>query len=92
MTNPRDGAPQLLNASPAKRLNESISQKQREELLAQIVSGVYDHSNVVNDAIQDENRNPYVQYQGAQTLGIKRVVPCPDITEAPASPYNIIYC
>ena len=60
MTNPRDGASQLLNASPAKRFNESISQKQREELLTQIVSGVYDHSNVVDDAIQDENRNPYV--------------------------------
>jgi hypothetical protein len=60
MTNPRDGASHLLNASPAKRFNESISQKQREELLTQIISGFYDHSNVVDDAIQDENRNPYV--------------------------------
>ena len=60
MTNPPDGASQLLNASPAKRFNELISQKQREELLTQIVSGVYDPSNVVDDAIQDENRNPYV--------------------------------
>ena len=60
MTNPRDGASQRLNASPANRFNESISQKQREELLTQIVSGVYDHSNVVDDDIQDENRNPYV--------------------------------
>jgi hypothetical protein len=92
MTNPRDGASQLLNASPAKRFNESISQKQREELLTQIVSGVYDHSNVVDDAIQDENRNPYVRYPGAQTLGIEKVVPCPDIPEAPASPRNIIHC
>ena len=33
MTSPRDGASQLLNASPAERFNESISQKQREELL-----------------------------------------------------------
>ena len=92
MTNPRDGASQLLNDSPAKRFNESISQKQREELLTQIVSGVYDHSNVVDDAIQDENRNPYVRYPGAQTLGIEKVVPCPDIPEAPASPHNIIHC
>jgi hypothetical protein len=92
MTNPRDGASQLLNDSPAKRFNESISQKQREELLTQIVSGVYDHSNVVDDAIQDENRNPYVRYPGAQTLGIEKVVPCPDIPEAPASPRNIIHC
>ena len=30
MTINRDGASQLLNASPAMRLNESISQKQRE--------------------------------------------------------------
>ena len=60
MTINRDGASQLLNASPAKRFNESISQKQREELLPQVVSGVYDHSNVFDDAIQDENRNPYV--------------------------------
>jgi len=36
-SSPRDGASQLLNASPAKRFNESISQKQREELLTQIV-------------------------------------------------------
>ncbi len=60
MTNPRDGASQLLNASPAKHFNECISQKHREELLTQIVSGVYDHSNVINDANQDENINPYV--------------------------------
>ncbi len=65
MTNPRDGASQPLNASPAKRFNESISQKQREELLMQIVSGVYNPTNVVKDAIQVENSNPYVQYQGA---------------------------
>ena len=52
-------ASQLLNASPAKRFNESISQKQREESLQQVVLGVYDHS-VVDNAIQDENRNPYV--------------------------------
>jgi hypothetical protein len=37
ITNPPDCASQLLNASPAKRFNESISQKQREELLMQIV-------------------------------------------------------
>ncbi len=37
MANPRDCSSQLLNASPAKRFNESISQKQREELLTQIV-------------------------------------------------------
>jgi hypothetical protein len=93
MTNPWYGTSQLLNASPAKRFNESISQKQREELLTQIVSGVYDHSNVVDDAIQDENRNPYVRYPGAaQTLGIEKVVPCPDIPKAPASPSNIIHC
>ena len=56
-----DGASQLLNGPPAKRFNESILQKQREESLAQGVSGVYDHSNVFDDAIQDENRNPYVR-------------------------------
>ena len=27
-----------------------------------------------------------------QTLGIEKVVPCPDILEAPASPCNIIHC
>ena len=58
----------------------------------QIVSGIYDPSNVVDDAIQDENRNPYVRYPGAQTLGMEKVVPCPDIPEAPASPCNIIHC
>ncbi len=36
MPNLRDGASQLLNASP-KRFNQSISQKQREEWLTQIV-------------------------------------------------------
>ena len=65
-----DGASQLLNASPAKRFNESISQKQREESLQQVVWGVYDHNNVVDDAIRDENRNPHVRDPGAQTLGI----------------------
>jgi hypothetical protein len=73
MTNPRDGASQLLNAALAKHFNESISQKQREESLH--------HSNVVDNAIQDENRNSYVRYPpyypGAQTLGIQNVVPCP---------------
>ena len=92
MTNPRDGASQLLNALPAKRFNESILQKQREELLTQIVSGVYDPSNVVDDAIQDKNRNPCVQYPSTQTLRIEKVVPSHDITEAPASPCNIIHC
>ena len=66
-----DGASQLLNASPAKRFNESIWWNQQEESLSQVVSGVYDHSNVIDDAIQDENRNPYVRDPGAQTLGIK---------------------
>jgi hypothetical protein len=44
--------------------------------------------------IVDENRIPYVPYPGAQTLGIEKVVPCPDIPEAPASPCNrdIIHC
>ncbi len=51
MTNPLDGSLQLLNASPAKRFNESISQKQREELLTEIVSYVYNPSNVVDNAI-----------------------------------------
>ncbi len=37
MTNPLDGASQLLNALPAKPFNESMLQKQREELLTQIV-------------------------------------------------------
>ena len=87
-----DGASQLLNGPPAKRFNESISQNQREESLSQIVSGIYDHSNVIDDAIQDENRNPYVRDPGAQTLGIQKVVPCPDIPEAPASPCNILHC
>ena len=87
-----DGASQLLNVPPDKRFNESISQKQREESLTQVISGVYDHSNVPDDAIQDENRNPYVHDPGAQTLGIQKVVPCPDIPEAPASSCNIIHC
>ena len=52
-----------------------------------------DHSdNVIDDAIQDENRNPHVRDPGAQTLGIQQVIPCPDIPEAPASPCNIIHC
>ena len=79
---------------PAKRFNESISQNQREESLLQIVSSIYDHSgNVIDDAIQDENKNPHVRDPGAQpeTLGIQKVVPCPDIPEAPASPCNIIH-
>ena len=84
------GTSQHLNVPPAKRFNESISQNRREESLSQIVSGVYDHSNVIDDAIQDENRNPHVRDPGAQTLGIQEVVPCPDIPEAPASPCNII--
>jgi hypothetical protein len=88
-----DGASQLLNVPPAKRFNESISQNQREESLSQIVSSIYDHSgNVIDDAIQDENRNPHVRDPGAQTLGIQKVVPCPDIPEAPASPCNILHC
>ena len=58
---------------PAKRFNESISQKQEEESLPQAVSGVYDHSNVFDDAIQDENRNPYVRDPGAQNLGTEKV-------------------
>jgi hypothetical protein len=66
--------------------------KQREELLTQIVLGVYYPSNVDDDAIQDENGYPYVQYPGAQTLGIEKVVPSPDIPKAPASPCNIIHC
>ena len=75
------------------RFNESISQKHREKLLSQVVSGVYDHSgNVIDDAIQDENRNLHVRDQGAQTLGIQKVVPYPYIPEAPASPCNIIPC
>ena len=88
-----DGASQLLNVPPAKRFNESISQNQREESLSQIVSSIYDHSgNVIDDAIQDENRNPHVRDPGAQTLGIQKVVPCPDIPEAPALSCNIIHC
>ncbi len=69
MTSPLDGASQLLNDWPAKLFSESISQKQLEESLTQIVSGVY------ADAIQDENINSYVQYPGAQTLGVQKVVP-----------------
>ena len=38
MTIARDGASQLLNASPAERFNESISQIQQEESLQQVVS------------------------------------------------------
>ena len=93
MTIARDGASQLLNVPPAKRFNESISQNQREESLSQIVSSIYDHScNVIDDAIRDENRNPHIRDPGAQTLGIQKVVPCPDIPEAPASPCNILPC
>ena len=92
MTINREGASQFFIVSPAKCFNESISLKQREELLQQVVSGVYDHSNVIDDAIQDENRNPYVRDPGAQTLGTQKVVSCPDIPEAPASPCNVIHC
>ena len=59
--------------------------------MPQVVSGVYDHSivedhsNVFDNAIQDENRSPYVLDPVAQILGIKKVVPCPDIPEVPAS-------
>ena len=88
-----DDASQLLNVPLAKRFNESISQNQREESLSQIVSSIYDHSsNVFDDAIQDENRNPHVRDPGAQTLGIHKVVPCPVNAEASASPRNIIHC
>jgi hypothetical protein len=55
-----DDASQLLNVLPANHFNESILQNQREESLQPIVSGANDHSKVVVDAIQDENRNPYV--------------------------------
>ena len=65
----RDGASQLLNVPPAKRFIESTLQNQREKSLQQIVSGVYDYSSVIDDAIQDEDKNPDVQYPGAQTLG-----------------------
>ncbi len=59
------------NFSMLGLLSVSMSQYRRNN---------YDHSIVnVDDAIQDENRNPYVQYQGAQTLGIEKVVPPPDI-------------
>ena len=67
MTVNRDDASQLLNGSPAKCFNEAISQNQQEELLPQIVSGVYYHRHVVDNAIRDENRNPHVRYPGAQT-------------------------
>ena len=72
-TNFSDDVLQLLNVPPAKCLNESISQKQREKLLPQVVSGFYDpsHSNVIDDDIQDENRDPHVRDPGAQTLVIK---------------------
>jgi hypothetical protein len=46
-----DDASQLLNVSPAKRFNESTLLNQREEQVMQTVSGVYNHSNVVDDAI-----------------------------------------
>ena len=55
MTITRDGSSQLLNVSPAKRFNELISQKQRDESLPQIVSGAYDPSNIVDNAIQVED-------------------------------------
>ncbi len=83
-----DGPSQLLNMPPAKRFIESTSQNHREESLLQIVSCAYDHSSVVDDATRDENRNPYIQYQWAQTMGIQKVVPCHGIPEAPASPCN----
>ena len=62
-----DDASQLLNVPPAKRFNESISLNRREESLSQIVSSIYDHSNVINDAIQDEKRNPHVRDPGTQS-------------------------
>ena len=72
MTISRDGTSQLLNVQPAKRLNESISQNHPEELLQHIVLGAYDPSNVQDDASQDENRNPYVQYPGVQIPRYRR--------------------
>jgi hypothetical protein len=84
-----DGPSQLLNMPPAKRFIESTSQNHREESLLQIVSCAYDHSSVVDDATQDKNRNPYIQYQWAQTMGIQKVVPCHDIQEAPATSLTV---
>jgi hypothetical protein len=81
-----DGTSQLLNVPPAKRFIESTSQNPREESLLQIVSCAYDYSSVVGDAIRDENKNPNIQDQWAQTMGIQKVVPCHDILEARASP------
>ncbi len=54
----RDGASQLFNVPPANRFNESISQIHRKKSLQPIASGAYDPSNVLDDASQDENRNP----------------------------------
>ena len=68
-----DDALQLHNVPPAKRFNELILQNQREESLLQIVSGIYYRSNVIDDAIPDENRNPRVGDPGAQTLEIQKV-------------------
>jgi hypothetical protein len=87
MTISREGALQLFIVLPAKRFTESIKQNYREESLLQIISDAYDHS---HDASQDENRNhdPHFRYPDAQTLKMQKVVSCPGILEAPASPCN----
>ncbi len=72
--------------SPDKRFN---AQNHQEESLQQIA---YDPSNILDDASQDENRNPQVRKMGAQIPGIHTVIPCPDILEAPASLCNITHC
>ncbi len=67
---------------PAKRFSELISQNHLEESLQlisqshleeslqQIISGAYDPRNVLDDASQDENRNPHVRYPDAHIPGI----------------------
>ncbi len=55
-------ASQPLSNSPAKRFNESLSYKLRDQPLLQVVPKMYYPSNVFDDTSQDENRNPQVQH------------------------------
>ena len=48
-------ASDLLNDSPANRFNESESQQLRDEPLPQVVTKLYDPSNVFDDVSNDEN-------------------------------------
>jgi hypothetical protein len=71
---PPVNASKLPNDSPADRFNESVSYQLRDEALSQVVPKMYDPSNVLDDVIHDENRNPTVQAAEAQILKDNKVI------------------